>query len=66
MTNRPMTTATFSHLIETWWDATSRNWVTQIKDTEGNQIGSALFAGNKASAKVNHLDALAIAAGLEA
>lgn len=61
-----MTNHTDSHRIETWWDATTRLWVTQIKDAEGNQIGSALFAGRKASAKVNHSDCLAYAASLEA
>ena len=61
-----MTTMTFNHLVETWWDSTSRLWVTQIKDANGNQIGSALFAGNKASAKVNHQDGLALAVSLDA
>ena len=61
-----MTNRTMKHSIETWWDATTRLWITQVKDTEGNQIGSALYAGSKASAKVNHSDCLAYAATLEA
>lgn len=54
------------HSVETWWDATSRLWITQIKDAEGNQIGSASYAGSRASAKVNHSDCLDYAAGLDA
>ena len=61
-----MTNHTEKHSVETWWDKTSRNWVTQIKDAEGNQIGSALFAGNKSCAKHNHADGLALAASLDA
>lgn len=51
-------------LVDTWYDRTSRNWITQIKDAEGNQVGSALFAGNRSSAIINHSDAVAIALSL--
>ncbi len=33
--------------VSTWWDKHSRNWITAVKDEEGNQIGDADFAGCK-------------------
>lgn len=33
--------------IESWYDRKSRNWITQVKDHEGNQIGDAHYNGTK-------------------
>lgn len=44
--------------VETWWDRYSRNWVTQTKDAEGNQVGSADYSGEKLGAAIAHLWAL--------
>lgn len=40
--------------VSTWWDKHSRNWITAVKDEEGNQIGDADFAGCKETALANH------------
>ena len=50
--------------VETWYDRASRNYLTQIKDPEGNQIGSAFWAGNKTTAAFNHKEAIEIATWL--
>jgi len=60
-----LTTPTSNNLtVETWYDRTSRNWITQIKNAEGNQIGSAFFAHKRSSAIINHSDAVALALSL--
>lgn len=56
-----MITPTEKFTVETWFDRSSRNWITQIKDLDGNQVGDALFAGRRDSAVVNHSDAVALA-----
>jgi hypothetical protein len=60
----PMITPTQKFTVETWFDRSSRNWITQIKDLDGNQVGDALFAGRRDSAVVNHSDAVALALAL--
>lgn len=34
-------------IIDTWYDRSTRSWVVQLKDREGNQIGDAEYTGNK-------------------
>jgi len=45
--------------VETWWDTRSKNWITQVTDSSGNQLGEALYAGNAGSAALNHFSAIA-------
>ncbi len=59
-----MITPTEKFTVETWFDRSSRNWITQIKDLDGNQVGDAMFAGRRDSAAVNHSDAVALAIAL--
>lgn len=33
--------------IDAWWDRFSRNWVIQLKNKDGFQVGDAFFAGNR-------------------
>ena len=40
--------------VETWYDRSSRNWITQTKDAEHNQIGDATYSGNQLSARFAH------------
>ena len=40
--------------IETWWLTTSRIWVTQVKDSNLNQIGEAEMSPNKPCAVNTH------------
>lgn len=50
-------TSVFGGTVETWYDRQTRNWVTQLKDTKGNQVGDAAFSGTKLEAfEVDHLD----------
>jgi hypothetical protein len=36
--------------VDRWYDKHSRNWVVQLKDRNGNQIGSADYVGTAACA----------------
>lgn len=40
--------------VETWYDKVTRNWVTQIKDNAGNQVGDAEYSGDTKSSEVAH------------
>ena len=40
--------------IETWFKREHKDWITQVRDEEGNQIGDAHYAGNKYDAAVSH------------
>ena len=51
--------------VETWWDRQSRNWITQILDSEGNQQGDAMFSSNRESARFTHQVAISDALELE-
>jgi hypothetical protein len=44
--------------VETWWLASDRSFVTQLKDTDDNQIGDADYSGNRTDAAVSHLWAI--------
>jgi len=48
--------------VETWYDRHSRNYITQTKDVEGNQLGDALYAGCRANSESNHVHAVDLAA----
>ncbi len=37
-------------VIDKWWDRYSQNWICQLLDTQGNQIGGAVIVGNKEDA----------------
>lgn len=39
--------------IESWYDRKTKNYITQAKDDEGNQIGEALISGNKEDRKAD-------------
>jgi hypothetical protein len=45
-------------LVETWYDSQSKNYVTQAKDAQGNQIGEAKYDGTKESANTSHNELL--------
>lgn len=38
------------HIIDHWFDHDNRTWVTQVKDSDNNQVGDAYIDGNKLSA----------------
>lgn len=40
--------------VETWYDRHTRNWVTQTKDLNLNQVGDATYTGNKHGAFTAH------------
>lgn len=42
--------------VETWWDNMSKNWVTQLLTPSTWQIGKAMFAYHKTTAKKHHED----------
>lgn len=44
--------------VETWWDAHSRNWITQTKDAVGDTEGDSIYSGNALSAAYEHLRAV--------
>ena len=41
-------------LVETWYSKQDRSYVTQIKDSDGNQVGEAMYDGTKADSKIAH------------
>ena len=49
------------YTVDTWWDRQSRNWITQILDSEGNQQGEALFSGTRKDAEHDHKVAIQMA-----
>lgn len=34
------------NIIIYWWDKTTRSWIVQAKDADGNQVGPAEYAAN--------------------
>jgi len=53
--NPDLNTKVEGGLVETWYDKPTRSWVSQIKDANGNQIGSAEYTGSgRDSAKKAH------------
>jgi hypothetical protein len=53
--NKDLNTKVEGGLVETWYDKPTRSWVSQIKDTNGNQVGSAEYTGSgRDSAKKAH------------
>ena len=47
------TIASNEHYVETWFDPTSQNYITQLKDDIG-QVGDAGYSGDRAGAKCDH------------
>ncbi len=33
--------------VERWYDRNTRSWVIQLLDDQGNQVGNAVYVGNK-------------------
>lgn len=49
------------HRVETWWESSTRNFVTQLKkrrETDWDQIGDADYTGEKTGAAIAHFWAL--------
>jgi len=42
-----------SYTVDQWYDHHTRSWVTQLKDSEGNQVGEAEYDGTRESAEVS-------------
>lgn len=42
------------YIVDTWWDRRSRNYITQLLDENGYQIGDAIYTGNKDDAMSAH------------
>lgn len=61
MTSDMLSTLSNGYTIYTWYDRQSRNWITQYRDAEGNQIGNALFSGNTKDANTTHKEMATIA-----
>jgi hypothetical protein len=43
-----------TQVVQTWWNRQSKNYVSQLKNADGNPIGEPLFANVPATAKSNH------------
>ncbi len=39
--------------VSTWYDRRTRNYITQLKDTNGNQIGDALYDFRPSGARMS-------------
>lgn len=50
----PRKTPTLSGEVETWYDRTSRNWITQTKNQQGYQQGEATYTGHRIDAAHAH------------
>ena len=37
--------------VEKWYDRHSRNWIVQLLDAEGNQVGNAIYVYTKGEAE---------------
>jgi len=40
--------------VETWWDRSTQNYITQIKDGDGYQVGDADYSVSRGEAQWNH------------
>ena len=54
-----ITTFENGHIIDTWYDRKTRNWITQLRDSNDYQVGDAIFSGNKKDATISHKDMIA-------
>lgn len=61
MTSDMLSTLSNGYTIYTWYDRQSRNWITQYRDAEGNQIGNAEFSGNRTNANTLHKEMTTLA-----
>lgn len=41
--------------IETWWDSQSKNWITQVKNVNGDDVEDVVYSGHKHDAAVVHV-----------
>jgi len=48
------TTLANGFTVETWWDRHTQQYITQLKDAVGQQMGNASFDGERASARLSH------------
>lgn len=46
----PKTTKVGKMTVETWYDKQSKNWITQLKNETGSQVGDARFDGSRFAA----------------
>jgi cobalamin-dependent methionine synthase I len=61
------------YYVETWWDRRSKNWVTQILDSNDYEVIdpktevpiSSIYTGNKDSARSAHEDYIKLAKTLK-
>ena len=37
--------------VQWWWDPISKNWITQLMDVEGHQVGSSNTSGGREGAE---------------
>lgn len=40
--------------VRTWYDRQSRNWISQVVNEKGWQIGDSIYDGTKAAAQRSH------------
>lgn len=52
--NNIMKTQIQNYTVESWWSSDHRYWITQILDSEGNQVGDADYSPNKNAMKFVH------------
>lgn len=45
---------TMKLFVRTWYDRSSRNWISQVVDEKGNQVGDSLYDGTKKDAEASH------------
>lgn len=45
-------------VVDTWWDIRTRSYITQLKDSNGCQIGEAEYTGHRSSAEFAHYSAV--------
>lgn len=49
-----VTNFALGYYVESWWDKQSRNWITTLCTAEGDQLGEAMFSGNRESMIFDH------------
>jgi len=49
-----LVTATKEGCVESWWDPHTRSYVTQRKDRNGFQVGSAEYSGTRTGRDFDH------------
>ena len=54
-----ITTFPNGRFVESWYDRSSRSWITERKDTHGYPIGEAEYNGTRAGMRLSHAGAVA-------